>query len=49
MRGEILQAYMILQDSVLINIVNSKGEDMLMKGHKQVRVLINIVKSKGRM
>ena len=47
LRGEILQAYMILQDSVLINIVNSNGEDMLIKGHRQDRVLITIVNSSG--
>ena len=47
-RGESLPVDMILQDSVLINIVNSNGEDMLIKGHRQDRVLITIVNSSGR-
>ena len=44
---EILQVYMILQDGVLIYIVNSKGEDVIINGHKQDRVLIYIVNSTG--
>ena len=44
-RGEILPFHMILQDSVLVTIVNSNGEDVFIKGHKQGRVLFNIVTS----
>ena len=46
-RGEIIQVYMILQDNVLINIVNSNREDVIIQGQKQDSVLINIVNSNG--
>ena len=44
-QGEILPFHMILQDSVLVTIVNSNGEDVFIKGHKQGRVRVNTVTS----
>ena len=44
-RGEIIQAHMILRDGVLITIVKGNAEDVIIKSHEQDSVAINIVTS----